>query len=500
MTWNPLAWAGDGTKKEQHQHALSPRSSIHAAFTVAAKCVAVMAATFFGSKNPSLVAAVLVVLGVSLLVLSILEPPYYGSAEAKRLVDVEHTARIKSLVMQTGKKRQELAEKVKVTEGVEGTVASASKLTIDMRALMKNGGGGGVTIGSQLHDWMVMNEARQALCGRDVEILQIETEITENAGGTEVQRECARVRPVTKKSAEVAQYFAPYLPFPMVDNEEYEAEYEYRMIEMTADLEKVGFGEDEIAQMQERVRNRGMFRADGVWVPQASVSSAGGADMVVGTQGTLASAEQLAAEAEQLADSDGRFRIDGAWTDIYGFDEANRTLCGQDVEILTVADNVFRIRPALGDADKAAEAKLKAQIAELHAAIGVWIPMDSISRPHAGAGISAEIAELDQAIESESKSAKRRFDKKLLRSRPNRLRCAADIALAWTYLCTFVASATQNGGSDLMLRVLPTFVVLFIVAGYWLPSALDRQSARSNQVHPAAEPEAKAEPEAELGP
>jgi hypothetical protein len=154
----------------------------------------------------------------------------------------------------------------------------------------------------------------------------------------------------------------------------------------------------------------------------------------------------------------------------------------------------------LGDADKAAEAKLKAQIAELHAAIGVWIPMDSISRPHAGAGISAEIAELDQAIESESKSAKRRFDKKLLRSRPNRLRCAADIALAWTYLCTFVASATQNGGSDLMLRVLPTFVVLFIVAGYWLPSALDRQSARSNQVHPAAEPEAKAEPEAELGP
>jgi hypothetical protein len=63
----------------------------------------------------------------------------------------------------------------------------------------------------------------------------------------------------------------------------------------------------------------------------------------------------------------------------------------------------------------------------------------------------------------------------VLRSLPNRLRCSADSALVWIYLCTFLACAAQGTDSDMMLLVLPACVVLWLLAGYWLPSALDRR-------------------------
>jgi hypothetical protein len=65
----------------------------------------------------------------------------------------------------------------------------------------------------------------------------------------------------------------------------------------------------------------------------------------------------------------------------------------------------------------------------------------------------------------------------VLRSLPNRLRCSADSALVWIYLCTFLACAAQGTDSDMMLLVLPACVVLWLLAGYWLPSALDRQAS-----------------------
>lgn len=71
-----------------------------------------------------------------------------------------------------------------------------------------------------------------------------------------------------------------------------------------------------------------------------------------------------------------------------------------------------------------------------------------------------------------------------LRSGANRVRCAVDLGLLWVFVCMLAACLVQSddGGSasadgsddgasdDVMLRVLPACVVVFLVGGYWLPS------------------------------
>ena len=86
MTWNIFSWANDSKKRAEYQHALSSHSSAHAAFTVGAKCVAVLASTFMGTRHPTFVAAVLVVLGMTLLALTLCEPPYFGKVGKEGLV------------------------------------------------------------------------------------------------------------------------------------------------------------------------------------------------------------------------------------------------------------------------------------------------------------------------------------------------------------------------------------------------------------------------------
>jgi hypothetical protein len=83
MTWNPLSFAGDSKKQVERQHALSPQSSAHATLTVAAKCLAVLATTFMGTQHPTIVAAVLLALGVALLALTLRAPPYFGDLSQK---------------------------------------------------------------------------------------------------------------------------------------------------------------------------------------------------------------------------------------------------------------------------------------------------------------------------------------------------------------------------------------------------------------------------------
>ena len=65
----------------------------------------------------------------------------------------------------------------------------------------------------------------------------------------------------------------------------------------------------------------------------------------------------------------------------------------------------------------------------------------------------------------------------VLRSTANRMRCAVDLGLLWVFVCMLVASlmrssddANPSAADDVMLRVLPACVIVFLVGGYWLPS------------------------------
>ena len=65
----------------------------------------------------------------------------------------------------------------------------------------------------------------------------------------------------------------------------------------------------------------------------------------------------------------------------------------------------------------------------------------------------------------------------VLRSMANRVRCAVDLGLLWVFVCMLVASlvhssddANPSAADDVMLRVLPPCVIVFLVGGYWLPS------------------------------
>ena len=61
---------------------------------------------------------------------------------------------------------------------------------------------------------------------------------------------------------------------------------------------------------------------------------------------------------------------------------------------------------------------------------------------------------------------------RVLRSRANRLRCAVDVALLWTFACMLAACLVQRKGADssVMLRVLPACTAVFLAGGYFLPS------------------------------
>ena len=72
---------------------------------------------------------------------------------------------------------------------------------------------------------------------------------------------------------------------------------------------------------------------------------------------------------------------------------------------------------------------------------------------------------------------------RVLESRANRMRCAVDMALLWTFVCMLAACLMQRDGdaSSMMLRVLPACTVVFLATGYWLPSCV-RGCRRREQV------------------
>ena len=72
---------------------------------------------------------------------------------------------------------------------------------------------------------------------------------------------------------------------------------------------------------------------------------------------------------------------------------------------------------------------------------------------------------------------------RVLESRANRMRCAMDMALLWTFVCMLAACLMQRDGdaSSMMLRVLPACTVVFLATGYWLPSCV-RGCRRREQV------------------
>ena len=63
----------------------------------------------------------------------------------------------------------------------------------------------------------------------------------------------------------------------------------------------------------------------------------------------------------------------------------------------------------------------------------------------------------------------------LLESRPNRVKCAMDLAIVWIFLCACIAIRSNIVGTDqgaTMLRALPAMVLPCLLCGYWLPNLL----------------------------
>lgn len=80
MSFNLLDWRGDSRKCMPYMHALSPHSNEYLVGTVVVKTVSVLTTTLLGTTYPVTVAAVMVFNGMVLVALTLIFPPYFGTA------------------------------------------------------------------------------------------------------------------------------------------------------------------------------------------------------------------------------------------------------------------------------------------------------------------------------------------------------------------------------------------------------------------------------------